>query len=296
MADIQTLNLDSRLAKKVYGDGIIKTVEHVLALSPLALRSDWNLTDDQMAALSGALVEAGYRPLAGWAPKPRAVKVAPVCEVDLNKNGPDEGYERKICGLPRMKGKRKCHWHWLLTIPVEEQIVLMDNRAASRPKPGDEDYRARVPKSEWPSDGRWCAECQSFIPNFYTQGSKCYAHGSRAAHGSRVQNTYGISRADYEALLAFQKGRCYICHQKPRGRRLAVDHDHVTGQVRGLLCANDEWGCNMSLRRLLNDEAVAVRALEYVRQPPWARLQAERALSAPAPVPPAPSASEWPDW
>jgi len=42
----------------------------------------------------------------------------------------------------------------------------------------------------------------------------------------------------YDAVLAQQGGGCAICGQppKPGGHRLAVDHDHVTGTVRGLLC------------------------------------------------------------
>ena len=296
MAAVETLNLDSRLLRKIRSDDVIKTVEHVLALHPMSLHRDWKLTDDQMATLSAALVEAGYPALAGWTPKPRPVKTVPVCEVDLNKDVAPDVYERKICGLPRLKGKRKCVWHSLLAEPVEDQIVKMDARAArKRLEPGFVE-RPRVPKSEWPEGGRWCSDCQSFVPIFYTSGSKCYAHGSKAAHASRLANVYDISRDDYEALLKMQGGRCYVCRQLPRSKRLAVDHDHVTGAVRGLLCANDEWGCNMSLRRLLNDVGMAERALEYVRNPPFARLQAERALSAPSPAPAAPSASEWPGW
>ena len=48
---------------------------------------------------------------------------------------------------------------------------------------------------------------------------------------------YGLSGADYAALLARQGGGCAACRRKPRGkRRLEVDHCHSTGRVRGLLC------------------------------------------------------------
>jgi hypothetical protein len=47
----------------------------------------------------------------------------------------------------------------------------------------------------------------------------------------------------YEATLAAQGGGCAICGEScPTGRVLAVDHDHVTGAVRGLLCAPCNWG------------------------------------------------------
>lgn len=48
---------------------------------------------------------------------------------------------------------------------------------------------------------------------------------------------FGLSDADYEALLAAQGGGCAICKSEcATGRRLAVDHDHSSGKVRALLC------------------------------------------------------------
>ena len=56
----------------------------------------------------------------------------------------------------------------------------------------------------------------------------------------------GITEAEYSALLEGQGQRCAICgKQCGTGRRLAVDHDHQTGRVRGLLC----FRCNTSLAR-----------------------------------------------
>lgn len=54
---------------------------------------------------------------------------------------------------------------------------------------------------------------------------------------------YGITVADYDAMLAKQNGVCAICKFPPKRRRLAVDHNHKTGKVRGLLC----WRCNYAL-------------------------------------------------
>lgn len=59
-----------------------------------------------------------------------------------------------------------------------------------------------------------------------------------------LRREYGITLADYNAILRRQAHRCAVCRrpetirQKSSGelRRLAVDHDHVTGTVRGLLC------------------------------------------------------------
>lgn len=50
---------------------------------------------------------------------------------------------------------------------------------------------------------------------------------------------YGLTEEQYENMVAYFDGRCYICGIVPKGR-LQVDHDHKTGEIRGLLC----WLCN----------------------------------------------------
>lgn len=74
-----------------------------------------------------------------------------------------------------------------------------------------------------------------------------------------LRNRYGITPEDYDRMLEEQGGVCAICEGAcPTGRRLAVDHDHETGRVRGLLCVN----CNQRLAWLEQYGAIAV---EYLR-------------------------------
>jgi len=55
---------------------------------------------------------------------------------------------------------------------------------------------------------------------------------------------YGLSVERYNEILENQDGRCAICKKLPgpRLKRLAVDHDHKTGAVRGLLCFRCNYG------------------------------------------------------
>ena len=66
---------------------------------------------------------------------------------------------------------------------------------------------------------------------------------------------YGITLTEYNEKLKTQGGGCAVCGKTPEenGRRLAVDHNHETGKVRGLLCI----GCNVGLGwfELLFDKA-----------------------------------------
>lgn len=71
-----------------------------------------------------------------------------------------------------------------------------------------------------------------------------------------------ITHAEYEAMLVQQEYRCAICgvHASELDRALCVDHDHKTGQVRGLLCNN----CNRSIGLLQDDPDVLRAALIYL--------------------------------
>jgi hypothetical protein len=51
-----------------------------------------------------------------------------------------------------------------------------------------------------------------------------------------LKRYYGLTPECYEIMLAEQGGVCKLCGNPPGKRRLDVDHDHATGQVRGLLC------------------------------------------------------------
>lgn len=85
------------------------------------------------------------------------------------------------------------------------------------------------------------------------------------AHDLMVQKVYGLGEGQYRKILAFQGGRCWIC-QRATGatKRLAVDHDHKTGKVRGVLCGP----CNQLLGHVRDDPEVLLRAARYLLEPP----------------------------
>ncbi|MDQ4132357.1 MAG: endonuclease VII domain-containing protein [Actinomycetota bacterium] len=59
----------------------------------------------------------------------------------------------------------------------------------------------------------------------------------RAARAGHLKRKYGITIEQYEAMLALQGGTCAICRRPPApNTSLHVDHDHETGEIRGLLC------------------------------------------------------------
>lgn len=108
-------------------------------------------------------------------------------------------------------------------------------------------------------------------------GPRCYSHhhakkkaDRKRNHDRYVQRTYGLGPGDYEKLYRAQGGKCYIC-QRARGKskNLAVDHDHKTGAVRGLLCKT----CNHDLLGHCRDDVnMLQRAIDYLTDPPAKRI------------------------
>jgi hypothetical protein len=82
------------------------------------------------------------------------------------------------------------------------------------------------------------------------------------------KNRYGISYEEYVALFNLQNGTCPLCNNKfsilpDEGfKGLVVDHNHETGEVRGLLCNP----CNSGLGLLGDSPEVLRSAIEYLEK------------------------------
>lgn len=82
----------------------------------------------------------------------------------------------------------------------------------------------------------------------------------------RLRRYYGITLDDYNSLLRKQHNACYICLRSSSvfKRGLAVDHDHKTGSIRGLLCP---W-CNRGLRYFHDNADSLRRAARHIARDP----------------------------
>jgi hypothetical protein len=95
---------------------------------------------------------------------------------------------------------------------------------------------------------------------------RCLTHGSVSTPASRrnseLKRKYGMTAADFDAMAARQGGLCAICGSPPsEGRKnLALDHDHATGRVRGLLCGP----CNRGIGHFRDDPELMHLAIEYL--------------------------------
>lgn len=119
---------------------------------------------------------------------------------------------------------------------------------------------------------RACKACGSTTRKLSPPGPRCATcHRQRKAeakdksHEAYVLKTYGLQGGEYDKLYEAQGGVCYICERATgKVRKLAVDHDHKTGYVRGLLCKP----CNSILAHLRDSADAAVRIVNYLSCPP----------------------------
>ena len=126
-----------------------------------------------------------------------------------------------------------------------------------------------------------CPVCKTTDnPKVETKGNLCKACASNRAKEwyknnperyfyNQIKAKYGINKTEYLTMLDAQDNKCAICGEKEtapnvwkegQSRRLAVDHDHSTGLVRGLLC----YRCNTTLGKLNDDIELLKKMVSYL--------------------------------
>lgn len=188
------------------------------------------------------------------------------CGTEFRKRKPGQRYCSRSCGTrgekPGKAGSRKLSVE--LTCPVCGQTYMAtrsDKRACSRTcyarlpdrQQQYQEYRSRpeykARKSEWRRTPR---------------------QAERTRNYNRIHNLrkYGLTVEDYDRMFAEQGGVCILCGNAPNpdgvraASRLHPDHDHVTGQVRDLLCLT----CNVGIGHLRDDPALLRKAAEYIER------------------------------
>lgn len=81
----------------------------------------------------------------------------------------------------------------------------------------------------------------------------------------QLRYNFGLSLGEYDAILEKQGGSCAICKRTDwpgKGHKPHVDHDHLSGHVRGLLCSP----CNVALGMLRDDPGIAQSLVDYLHR------------------------------
>ena len=79
--------------------------------------------------------------------------------------------------------------------------------------------------------------------------------------GYDLKRSYGITLEEFKSMKESQGNVCKVCKlPEPHNRELAVDHCHITGKVRGLLCTN----CNQGLGLFKDNRDLLLSAIKYL--------------------------------
>ena len=125
----------------------------------------------------------------------------------------------------------------------------------------------------WSNSGRKpCVTCSECRPRLTKQEKDKYMvapwrkvnpEKARAnSYRSSISALYGISEEQYNQALLAQGDKCAICGESQIGKRLHVDHCHVSGTVRELLCRS----CNYGLGNFRDDVDLLDRAIKYLKK------------------------------
>lgn len=108
-----------------------------------------------------------------------------------------------------------------------------------------------------------CKACKAAIYNVYRKergyDAKRYAANVEGERERHLIRKYGVTLVRYREMFDEQGGRCAICGKR-QDKALDVDHDHVTGAVRGLLCTN----CNRMIGHAADDSERLRKAAAYL--------------------------------
>ena len=107
-----------------------------------------------------------------------------------------------------------------------------------------------------------CKECEHKKNKIYHKENRAKVTERQVITHRRKK--YGVSEEEYKNMVLSQNNLCAICNNPSNNKALAIDHNHTTGEVRGLLCHN----CNLAIGLFKEDIAIFNRAIAYLTSPP----------------------------
>jgi Recombination endonuclease VII. len=134
---------------------------------------------------------------------------------------------------------------------------------------------ADKPRDQFKPKSHWCLDCHKQYKKEWRIRKGEAGRAQKREHyrenhdeirekqvWARLMTRYGITQEEYEAKHDEQNGLCAICHKPCKtGQRLVVDHNHETGENRGLLCKS----CNLHLG-VLEKQLWVERATAYLEE------------------------------
>ena len=153
---------------------------------------------------------------------------------------------------------------------AERKLTQKKYRMSNKPLLASKNNAWRAANKEWIEDYN-----SEYMPEWYLKNKeRCRAKGYDWHHRNkehynlvRTERRFGLELGGYTALLTTQNNKCAICavdydlYRKATRKRFAVDHCHITGNNRGLLCSN----CNTALGLIQDSTTSLSNAIGYLQ-------------------------------
>jgi hypothetical protein len=175
------------------------------------------------------------------------------------------------CNAPECVSKSKvsgyCCAHYLrlrkynsFDLPKPKSKLLLENGKSFCSKCKTEKPVADFNKDKYTCTGysRYCKFCNK------KKSRATYTNNKRSHKNCQLKIDFGITIDDYEAMCISQNNKCGICNTEIRDKALSVDHDHKTGELRGLLCNS----CNLGLGHFKDSPHILRKAINYLLKHP----------------------------
>lgn len=115
----------------------------------------------------------------------------------------------------------------------------------------------------------YCLLCANNRSKLRTKEERAeyYSKRKTIVRNSILKSKFGINKEQYREILVRQRNKCAICGKVNQensidGKSFAVDHDHKTGKIRGLLCTR----CNPGLGFFNDDTKLLRKAINYLKK------------------------------
>jgi len=185
------------------------------------------------------------------------------CEVEGCENPRDKAQNRKICTMHRVRFGR----HKSFEIPEKQLPEGISKICIHHGELKEDDVYIAPGKKD-----KKCKLCIKIrmAKNWSEHKQRENNMTRNYLHVGKTGNRIKILRADYDILLLAQNSVCAICYKlesigsyvKGQPKRLAIDHNHKTGYVRGLLCHS----CNVSIGSMNDSIELLQSAITYLKR------------------------------
>jgi hypothetical protein len=152
--------------------------------------------------------------------------------------------KKSVCRVPPDERSSDLRWHHENPEAARANVLLFDAKNPGRRAAITKEWRAKNPK--------YSKAWKKRNPDRVRQHQK----------SSKLKAAYGITLAEYEAMLTAQGGVCAACGNPPGKKSLAVDHDHETAKIRALLCTP----CNTTIGQMRESPERLRKLIAYLEK------------------------------